>query len=362
MGSLVLAVACSLLAPKDESLLAETRRDAGVDGSAVDGGREAAAGDGGAACVEWKQCGAGEYCVQGRCQRCSDLESISAPGDLVFAEPEPLTPTNADAGLYFLRYPRIFGEPPQLTYTRDYFGGQLWFTEDFGQSAGAPMTGELDVVDAGENGGLKVDWVLPGSLSGLNFFFNRNEHSEGGGLRVELYGAVIDAAGTATRVVRLPAPFNGPLGGARSSYALALSRAHAFWTINNDGSLDVHTFSMKLGAETPTEIQFELPGGCVLGEFEYGLWAAPDAPWLFFSARERNAGCKTLAAEPFDVFAVKLNDAGLPDGPAVSVAGVSQPGVLDMDPSLSPDACWLYFASDRDTPKTLRLFRAHRVE
>jgi hypothetical protein len=363
--SAAVVAACSLLAPNDDSLLAERRPDGGVDSSVADAGadREDAASDGRGACVEWQQCGAGEYCARGRCQPCADLSSISSPADLVFAAPEPLAAMNADAGLYFLRYPRIFGEPPQLTYTRDYFGGQLWLTEDFASSAGAAMTGELDVPTAGENGALRIGWPLAGSLSGVNFFFNRNEQSEAGALRVDIYGAVVDAAGTATRVVRLPQPFNGAPGSVRSSYGLALSRSHAFWTINEDGALDVHTYSMKLADEgTPTDIRFELPGACVLGEFEYGLWAVPDAPWLFFSARERNASCKPLAAEPYDVFVVKLNDAGVPAGPAVSVTGVNQSGVLDMDPSLSPDLCWMYFASDRDTPKTLRLFRAHRLE
>lgn len=209
----------------------------------------------------------------------------------------------------------------------------------------------------------KVGWPLPGALSGLNFFFNRSEQGEAGPLRIDLYGASVDATGSASRVVRLPAPFNAPLGSVRSSYSVAFSRTHAFWTVNNDGSLDVHAFSMKLDGEwIPADMSLELPGDCVLHEFEYAFWAVPYAPLLFFSAKERDASCKVLPGSPSDVFVVKLNEAGLPEGVPVPVAGVSQPGKSDAEPSLSPDSCWLYFASERDTPDKLRLFRAHRVE
>jgi hypothetical protein len=361
------AAACSLLAPSDESLLPDSRRDASADtgagGDAANDRDGAGDADAARACAEWQQCGVDEYCAEGRCQPCSDLNSISDPSDLVFGVPEPLTAVNADAGLHLLRYPRSFDGASQLMYTRDYFGGQLWLTGDLGQSKGAPMPSPLDEASGGENGSLKTAWPLPGALSGLNFFFNRSEQGEAGPLRIDLYGASVDKAGSASRVVRLPAPFNAPPGSVRSSYSVAFSRTHAFWTVNNDGSLDVHAFSMKLDGEwIPTDMSLALRADCVLRDFEYAFWAVPDAPLLFFSAKERDASCKVLPGEPFDVFVVKLNEAGLPEGAPVSVSGVSQAGKSDLEPSLSPDACWLYFASERDTPDKLRLFRAHRVQ
>jgi hypothetical protein len=89
---------------------------------------------------------------------------------------------------------------------------------------------------------------------------------------------------------------------------------------------------MKLDGEwIPADMSLELPGDCVLREFEYAFWAAPDAPLLFFSAKERDASCKVLPGELFDVFVVKLNEAGLPEG-APAPAGVSQAGKSDVEP------------------------------
>ncbi|HMJ14574.1 MAG TPA: hypothetical protein VK524_24350, partial [Polyangiaceae bacterium] len=264
--ALFVSAACSLLAPGDDSLLAGGKNDASTDARV-----DAPTGEGDVsrdaqsegACAEWQECAAGEYCLRGRCRPCTDLDSGTDPSELAFGEAQSLGGVNANVSVEMLRFPRAFATGSQLIYTRDYFGGQMWLSEDFSQNTGAPLASPLDAPGLHESAPLKIGWPLTGALAGLNFFFDRKESADGGSSRVDLFGASIGPSGTAMKVVRLPVPFNAALPTRRWSYGLALSRSHAFWMVNNDGALDLHLLSMKLdGQGIPTDIVLEVPPGC----------------------------------------------------------------------------------------------------
>jgi hypothetical protein len=61
-----------------------------------------------------------------------------------------------------------------------------------------------------------------------------------------------------------------------------------------------------------------------------------------------------------DIGIVRLDDAGQPEHP-IARLNANKPGSMDVDGSLSPDSCWLYFTSSRAESGRLRLYRARRV-
>lgn len=382
--------ACSLLAPSDESLLggpwpgAEAGA-AGAEGGGAAGGGESAGGAaaGGAAagssagapdpaggdagaggrehCSSSEDCGAGQFCgALGSCTSCQDLTSVGDPLSIAFGDVEELDKLNDAADLENLRFPRELHGGAKLTYVRDFFGGQIWLTGDFTASVGAPLDSPIDAAMLFESGDLWFGEKLPNELGRYNFFFQRTAEQDSN--RQALFGAVIDAAGNATEVAALPQPFNAAAPTLRSSYGLALSRDRAVWTVNADGNLDVRLYTVALdGDPTPSTIPLTLEGGCSTGEFEYTPFLTPDGRLLFFSAKERTADCQPLPENPSDIFVVELDEAGQPRSPAVALAGVNQAASSDMDPALSADRCWLYFASARHESGRLRLYRARRT-
>jgi hypothetical protein len=354
-----------LLAPSDESLRQSSTPDAsGAEvGAPRDAAGDATETDASDAmnCTTWKTCGPSEYCRSGACRPCDDLKALAGAADLKFDPPEALTALNANAGLESLRFARAFGDGSKLMYARDFFGGQLWLTANYEEGAGATFASPIDAPDEFETSALKLEFAAAGPLAGYNFFFHRAQRRDGGTMRPDLYGANVSSTGITSRVTRLPAPFNAALPTERWSYNLAVSRSRAFWVVNNDSSLDIHVLTVPLNGEPiPAELSLELANGCVIREFEYGLWVDPDGRFLFLNAKERTADCKATPQELYDLLVVELNAAGQPLGPARPIVGVSRAEVNEMDPSLSADRCWMYFSFSSKSLDQLRVFRAHR--
>lgn len=364
---MLIAAGCTLLAP-DDSELRGSSRDAGIDSNPA--GPDAADGSSDVTqCTTWRSCAEGNYCNDTRCQPCTDLTSIADLGRVTFEIPEPLTALNDANAVYSLRFPRVFDSGNRLSYSRDFLGGQLWLTEDFTQTAGVPLTGPLDAPGVSENGGLKVDFALSGPLENFNFFFQRSDDSGnqdgGGSTRDDLYAARVDQAGATTKVTRLPAPFNADLPTQRWSFSMALSRARAFWMINNNASLDVRLLTTSLeGALVPAEIQLKRDNGCNVREFDLAPWVTPDGKILLVNATEPGSGTCPVPSSfelATDLYMVRLDASGQPLGPMMSIGSVNQLGTREAEASLSPDLCWMYFASDRDASGRMRLYRARRV-
>lgn len=350
---------CSLLSPSDDELQEKGPRDAAIDSvAALDSGTEAEAGG----CADFRACPGG-YCRAGHCEPCSDLTSLESLAGVAFGSAEPLSVLNASAEGQNLRFPRVFGADPKLLYSRDVFGGQMWLTADYGSNIGAALPSPPDGLGTYENGALKVDAAVSGPLSPYNFFFGKIDPGDAGSLRSDLYGASLDRSGSASSVVRLPPPFNPNLPTPRSSYSLAVSQTRAFWMINNGTGIDVHLLTTKLDGDLiPSEISLKLTDDCEVREIDFTPWVTPDTRILLVTATERGQNCQLSNGQPTDILMVKLDAPGLPSGFALPVAGVSRAGSSEQEPSLSPDLCWLYYASSPNSSERLRLYRAHRIQ
>jgi hypothetical protein len=387
-GVACLGSACSLLAPSDDKLLGEpnqpadaaidiARKDAqaGSGGSAVvdvtnpapeidasdaSGGfgseidaAEAAVGT----CKTSEDCASGQYCSPGGvCTSCSDISSKEL-GEIEFAEPEPLVAVNASGGDDGLRFPRAFDRGTKLFYERAYIGANsIWLTGDFEQSEGAPIAFPID--GPGPEGGPLAASTTTGALAEYNFFFTRNLADGGLENGNQLFAARIDAAGIASAITQLPAPFNAT---PRRSYSVALSRDRAWWSVNLDGALNIQLWTAPLtGDLIPSRVSLSLAGGCGLIEFDYAPWANPDGRLLFVTFTERGETCNHLAQDATDIGFVKVNSAGQAQGPVVPL-NVNRAVLADTDASLSHDACWLFFSSRRHESRRLRLYRARRA-
>ena len=368
----LLSCACSLAAPSDEALLGGGGSGSGgttkpppprPDSGAFPLRRDVVSDlrdertlerDPATFCTDAGDCGSGLYCGRNAvCTPCSDLTALDDLREVEFGEGEPLTAINVAVSDQQLRHPRAFGEGPKLFYVRDFFGGRIWLTPDMHTSAGAPLLEPISAPDARESAPLVVDQGLD-AFSGHNFFFDRGWSDPPRGV---LYGAKIDASGTATEVTELPAPFNST----NASYAVALSRTRAFWTQNLDGELLIRLMTAPLEGEViRSTVEMITENGCRIFEFGYTPWVTPEGRILMVSISERDQDCNAGENSPQDVAWAKLDASGQPAHPLITVRNVNQPGTSETDGSLSPDLCWFYFASNRGE-SNYRLYRARRV-
>jgi hypothetical protein len=256
-----------------------------------------------------------------------------------------------------LRFARPIGEGPGLVYTRDFFGGNLWFTSDANQSDGTALVGP---VDAHQAGGLPVVFSLPSELSAHDFFFHRSVVDTAMVTKTTLYGANLDDAGNLTDAAPLPAPFNQ--ANVTASYSLALSKRRAIWMQNVDGSLDLHlkTIALPGAGQEPVDLLLPLPFDCgFAGEFELAPWLTPDGETLFFTARTATDACMFTNETPSRIYVVGLSSAGEPLGPARELGGLGPAGSRQSDPALSADGCQLFYSSQSD--EGMLLYRAERL-
>jgi hypothetical protein len=324
------------------------------DASACDG---SSCADATIPCRKTDDCPEDRYCGEaGLCVRCTDFGSMD-PAKIVFGEPEPLTAVNAGADIEALRNPRAFDGGAKLLYTREFVGtSAVWLTGDFRVDPGSPVGPPIDGPGS-ESAPLKVPNGT-GMFGGYNFFFDFSRADDAGvhGPKV-IYGARVDRAGRATAITALPAPFNEfP----RSGSGFALSQKRAFWTENLDNVLNIQLWTAPVeGDIIGTRVNLTLPNGCTAYELDYAVWASWDGKFILVGYNERDDKCaQTLFMN--DVGLVHVNASGQAVG-NIFPLDVNLPGISDNDPSLSPDMCFLYFASTRHESRRYRLYRARRL-
>jgi hypothetical protein len=325
--------------------------DAGGSGS---GGQADGGAGGDAPCDETTPCPAGRYCgSDGACTPCSDLVLLDDPGAARFGAAEPLSVINDSAGDWFLRAPRAFGSGNGLVYVRDFLGGEIWLTGDADGDIGAPLPSPINEPDFLEGSPL---WFDLDQFEGLNFVFNRAADRSS---PTELFAARVAANGTALDLAPLPSPFNPTPRFSEGVYAMALSGARAWWTVNRDLMFHVQLLTAPLEQEGPPSIvSLRLTDDCPLTEVDFSPWATPDGRLLFVNGTERGPACELSTGQPQDIVVFRMNEAGQPLGPGYPLASVNHPGVSEIDASLSPDMCTLYFVtlvSDK-----LRIMKAKR--
>jgi hypothetical protein len=263
---------------------------------------------------------------------------------------------NAAAGDWFLRSPRPFGASGALLYVREFFGGEIWLTGDPESDVGAPVANPVSDANFLEGSPLWFEAHENDAFESMNFFFNRVANGTSAN---ELYGARLDVNGTISDMTRLSPPFNPATPLSEAAYALALSRDRAWWQVNRDLMFALQFVTAPLDESgPPSVVPLGYTDDCSFIEFDLSAWVTPDGRLLFVNATERDASCAVLSGEPRDVVMFRLDESGQALGPAMPVIGVNRPGMTELDASLSPDMCWLYFS--RIESDKLRLARARR--
>jgi hypothetical protein len=328
----------------------------GEGGDSNVGGRGESGSGGDTGCDDDSPCPAGRYCTaEGVCSPCSDITTLDDLASVRFKTPEPLTVVNEAAGDFLLRMPRAFGSDGALLYVRDFFGGEIWLTGDPARDIGAPLANPVNEPASIEGSPV---WFASasGDFASFDFVFGR---AAGSGMPAELYGGRLATNGTATGVTRLPSPFNPQEPLSQSVYSMAVSRERAWWMVNRDLMLALQFLTAPLDQSgPPSVVPLRHTENCNVSEFDVTAWVTPDGKLLFVSGSERDADCAVLDGEPRDILMFKLDDSGQALGRGVPVAGVSRPSTHELDGSLSPDMCWMYFVTAVDDK--LRLMKARR--
>jgi hypothetical protein len=133
-----------------------------------------------------------------------------------------------------------------------------------------------------------------------------------------------------------------------------------------DGPVTIRTGVLDTGVGDPVGI--EIPkrvgsGTCPLSGSDATPWVTPDGRRMLLRAFPFDEMCQPRESSATDLFVVPLEPStGMPIAPALLLANVNGEGTTETDPSLSPDLCTLYFASDAGSAGNpdFKLFRARR--
>ncbi|WP_437308597.1 hypothetical protein [Sorangium sp. So ce388] len=336
---------------------------AGGDGGAGGGGGVTMAssssstsgggGEGGCgACKEGEFCTASETCV--RCADRGGLLSFGTPAEIEVEGTSPAFPrVRAEAGedgaTQRLVYVAGFGPDRQIATAT----GRPW-------TAGAVVASALVNSPEAESGPLllPVDALSPreGFATGSLLF---DRFLPGPGSLRQLF--VADA------LEATAAEAYGPLnmdGGSHSVAVAHAARPYRYWFMSehqDDGGTTHRLVTKRAHDAEAQALDITLPGDCPAQGEDLAPWVTPDGGVLFFQAPYSPRG-NCAQASVLRSFYVKLGPDGQPaDGqPARMLLSNLAPTVAVMTPSLSPDECTLYLASNLDADGKQRLYAASR--
>ena len=327
----------------------------GSEDMAGAGGVVASAGSAGKGAGGCANCDAskGMYCQDGtsKCRSCKDFSRLE------FAVPQLLsavshTTTSSE------RFPRPAASGSSLFYTEDAdVRRELWYAAAPTSGFGNPI---FKMPSLGQDSG---PLLAPNFVTDGDFFFDRAD-AAATGVRKIMMGSW--SGSTLTGVAVAPAPLNVD-NSSDYSIAVAPDVGHAYWMSTR------RTGSPELFWESINETSMQAPGplsltirigsndGCDRLGDDATPWVNLDGTVLLFSAESMADTCEQNDSHAHDLFAVPLSDAGQPLVAAVplSALNVTGGGSDETDPSLSPDACSIYFASDSGTGN-YDLYRAAR--
>ena len=312
----------------------------GTGGSGGMAGTDPSGGSGGMPCT----CPPTRYCRNGECLACDELSLLD------FGAPELLL----DHPSASIRFPRTGDTPDSLFFRAgDEGAGQLWYTANtrepgafVGNAAANQQSGALYV------GGLD---------SRFNLIFDETSN----GAR-NVRGATWDGT-SLTPTIALPSPLGGSNWEEYSPAAATGVTRRLYWMSTRDPpDIRIRTGELDSGDQIPVTI--DIPkrlgsGTCPLVGSDATPWVTPDGRRMFLRAYAFDDTCQPLEAGATDLFVVPLEPStGMPSQPAAQLASVSAVGSTETDPSLSPDLCTLYFASDVGSAGSpdFKLFRAPR--
>ncbi|XYH99974.1 hypothetical protein ACMHYB_09515 [Sorangium sp. So ce1128] len=311
-------------------------------------------GEGGcAACKEGEFCTASETCV--RCSDRSGLLSFGTPAKIEVEGTSPAFPRVRDeAGeggtTQRLVYVAGFGSEDRQIATAT---GRPW-------TAGAIVSSAMVNSPQSESGPLLLpvdalsprDGFAPGSL-----LFDR--FLAGPGSLRRLF--VADALEATTAETFEPLNLDG---GSHSVAVAHAARPYRYWFMSeqqDDGGITHRLVTKRAHDGEAQALNITLPGDCPAQGEDLAPWVTPDGSVLFFQAPYSPRG-DCAQASVLRSFYVKLGPDGQPvDGqPARMLLSNLSPTVAVMTPSLSPDECTLYLASNLDTDGKQRLYAASR--
>lgn len=294
-------------------------------------------------------CTAGTYCQDGTltCLPCADFSILE------FAAPEKLatlsqTPSGNE------RFPRPASAGSDLFYRAGSEGATaLWYAPTPVSGIGHRLFAAAGSDDSGP--------LLAAGLLAQNFFFDRLNPTTN--VRQIMAGAWTNAQ--LTDVVAAPAPFNT----ARGDYSIAIAPdvGRAYWmrlsTATSTGDLLWATFGKNATPAVVLDLEIKVGTGksCPRSGDDATPWVNAAGTVIFFRSESVNESCVATDSGAFDLFAAALGGDGLPLTPGIPLSTLNNTGgaSTETDPSLSQDACTIYYASNNDNGN-YDLYRAAR--
>ena len=287
----------------------------------------------------------GHYCREGttKCRSCTDFTNLS------FAAPQKLSTLSRGSE----RYPRPVGSGSALLYTEVTAAeSQIWYTESPASGVGTVLSGPL----SDESGPLVAAGFYDQSL-----FFDRRTST---GRRKILMATSVAKGISAASSMLAPLPINAT-NSEDFSIAISAGALRAYWMSTRNDKAEPELFFAEKGVDEATVFEVQIKAGtqaCPRRGADASPWVNSDGTLLLFSAESVNDNCEANDMGASDLFAVALDPSGAAKGLAVPIASLNNTGGTsnEVDPSLSEDACTLYFASDRGKTGQFELYRAER--
>ena len=287
-------------------------------------------------------CTAGTYCQDGttKCVSCNNFNR------LMFAPPQKLTSlAQSDVNE---RFPRPANSGSALFYAAGDVGQEhLWYAPTPVSGIGTTLS-EAARVESGP--------LLAPGFATQNFFFDRLQTATGKRkiMTANWTGAAIAAGSPALA----PTPIN-VAGFDDYSIAVAPGAGRAYWMSTRSGEPLMYWEALSAPAAT-LELKVG-PHGCPRTGADATPWVDLAGTVLLFRSQSVNDNCELNDSGAYDLFAVPLDKNGVAATNAVALSSLNNTGGMsnETDPSLSQDACFIYFATDNGTGN-YDLYRAAR--
>jgi WD40 repeat protein len=281
-------------------------------------------------------CVAGEYCQDGtnKCRKCADYSRLE------FGAAQRLsTLTQSPQSSERFARPAIPGSA--LFYVSGApDSSKILYTASPVSGVGTALTSAGQV----ESGPLFVN-----GFADQNLFFDRQQP---GGRKLRM--ALWTAPAVLTKDALLPEPLNAADS---DDYSIAISpnTGHVYWMSTRNGQAELLWQATSTSAPPPPAVlDLNVKAGtaeCPRSGDDATPWVNLAGTLLLFRNPSLNEDCTPNDSGATDLFAAPLSKDGTPLAAAVALASLNVTGGMsrETDPSLSSDACAVYFASDSGT-------------
>jgi hypothetical protein len=310
-------------------------------GRAGETNRAGSAGKPATAC----DCVAGEYCQDGTgtCRKCTDFARLE------FATPQKLS-TLAQSPRSIERFARSGSAGSALFYVSGAANdAKIWYTAAPASGVGAPVS----LATQAQSGPLYV-----AGFAEQNLFFDRLEAGERKLMMAHWTALAL------TNEALLPGQLNAP-GFDDYSIAISPNTGHVYWMSTRNGTAELLWQPTSMSAPPPPAVlDLKVKAGaavCPRSGEDATPWVNVAGTVILFRNPSVNDECEANDSGASDLFAAPLNTDGTPKAAATALASLNITGGMsnETDPSLSPDSCFVYFASDKGTGD-FDLYRAQR--